>query len=43
MEYPLEFQLQRLDNVSDIQTFSFSEYGIYTLVVNDLYDPVLYI
>ena len=40
MEYPLEFQIVQKDKESPIRTFSFNEYGIYTMVVSGVEDPV---
>ena len=40
MEYPLEFKLISNGTESAVQTISFQEYGIYTLVVDDIETPV---
>lgn len=41
MEYPIEFKLLYKETESAIQTFSFNEYGVYTLHIESLDEPVL--
>lgn len=41
MEYPIEYKLRYNETESAIQTFSFNEYGVYTLSIESLDDPVL--
>lgn len=41
MEYPIEFKLLYKETDSAIQTFSFNEYGVYTLNIESLDEPVL--
>ena len=40
MEYPLEFKVVSNGVESGIQTISFQEYGIYTLVIDTVENPV---
>lgn len=40
MEYPIEFKLLYKETESAIQTFSFNEYGVYTLSIESLDEPV---
>ena len=40
MEYPLEFKVVSNGIESAIQTISFQEYGIYTLVIDTVENPV---
>lgn len=40
MEYPLEFKVVSNGVESAIQTISFQEYGIYTLVIDTVENPV---
>lgn len=41
MEYPLEFKLVSNGTESAVQTISLQEYGIYTLVVDGVDNPVI--
>ena len=41
MEYPLLFRVTKGETTSTVETHSFREYGVYTLVVRSLNETVL--
>lgn len=41
MEYPLLFRVTKGETVGTVETHSFREYGVYTLVVRSLNETVL--
>lgn len=40
MEYPLYFRLNNGSTYSEVEKLSFREYGVYTLVIRSLAEPV---